>query len=568
MKKDLLIYQIALGSFMLSFSSCINQDFDIDDDKLDKNVTIGNSINLPIGDIEKISVYDQIKELYKDLEVDDNGTLYIEYGGTFPVKFPKFEIPSITTTERLLAIKNVSGTTVTIPSVSLGKEEITQKLVTDTIKNLAIDTKLSDNELTFEPKKIGFEAFTLKIGLHLLDVTLTDGISDNAEVIVDFIFPENYNFRGVTSNEIQMVVPFKEVSKAGEVYYPLAGRIEVESYELGGEEGIDYTVTLKIKTRDAIEYIYFEQEPKFYLSIDTDPNPPTLSYLECSIHGTKEFTGEEKGFAELQDVFGANDSLQFKNPSLSLELTTNLGTDFNLGLKLSRDVGSENEIVASLTDKLPFVKSTDGLAKTETYDLSPTNLVNFDKMISTPFPQSLGYTVQLIFNDDEAKLPPTDDLELSANYSFKIPFDFNNIDLSLNDTITNLFSEDTYEQVFSYTDNVIIEADNVGVNIGVDKNGKSNIELEIIANILDANSERIDIKLGKDEDKVKEGKGYYVLKNGKLSITIEGGNKLMKDARDLEFTFRLHGSGAIKNTDSIEIKGLRLRSDNGIHYEF
>jgi hypothetical protein len=539
MKKDLLIYQIALGSFMLSFSSCINQDFDIDDDKLDKNVTIGNSINLPIGDIEKITVYDQIKELYKDLEVDDNGTLYIEYGGTFPVKFPEYDIPDIEDENKRKEINKFVGEVPLPPSPTQDyKVDLIEEATTEYVLTIP---ELDDLNIQFDPKRMVFNALTLNVDFELSGIHVEPEDS-GAGIEIKITFSKHYGVDGTDQTKTY------NIDFAGD---GSLGQVIVNTYTFYPDEAGTLTYSLALKTGNATK-ITVEEGAEFNLKLSPANPKPDIEYIECSIKGENVFSGEVENFDKLQDAFGTNDvALEFNSPSLALRLTTNLGTDFKLGFDMKKTVGSE-EVGASLGDNLlEFENSGDGSAKTQSYALTPENMVGLGDIISTPFPTALNYDIRLKFEEDEAKLFPSNPLVLSANYKFKIPFDFNNIDLRLKETITNLFSEDTYDQVFSYTDDVTIEADNVAVNIG-----GGNIKLDIIATILDSKSNPI-INLDN------------VLKNDKLSIAIKGDDlEKMKEARHLEFTFRLHGSGAIKNTDSIEIKGLRLKSGSGIHYEF
>jgi hypothetical protein len=542
MKKSLLIHQIIFSCFILSFSSCINQDFDFDDEKLDTNVTLGgDSINLPVGNIEKISVYKELQKLYDQLEIGNDGVLYIEYDGTFPVEFPNFEVPEIEPTKRLSSIKKLNGE---IPIESIPEDGL--ELITDNIENLKIDPKLEDDELDFVPKEIEFSSFFIKVGLKLSGIDLNPE-DNNAEVIVTLTFPENYSFES-QPNTIEITVPFTDIKD--EVYYPSSGNIKVNSYTLGGSEEITYTAVLKKGNANKL----YAGAPTFYLIIEAAENP-VISYLQGNLKGTKPFEGVVGGFGDLQDAFGNSDVLEFKNPSLALDLTTNLGTSFNLGLELSKSVESGNKTFASLDEEnlLFFEKPGDGFTKIQSYLLTPENLVNFDKIINTPFPDQLDYTVKLVFEDEEAKLLPSDQLELSADYSFKIPFDFKEIDLSLKDTITNLFDEDIYEQVFSHAKkDISIEADLVDVSIG-----DEGIKLDISAAILDSHfNEIIDL-------------GHVLKDNNTLLIAIKKDDlEKMKNARHLGFTFRLSGKGAIKKDDYIQIKGVRLVSGSGIHYEF
>jgi hypothetical protein len=538
MKKNFLIYQIIFSFFILSFSSCINQDFDLDDEKLDTNVTLGSSINLPVGDIQKISVYEELQKVYDQLKVGDDNVLYIEYDGTFPVEFPDFEVPEIQKAETKTSIP-LSGD---VPLSSL----LEVPLLEDKIKDVITKPELEDNDFEFDPIEIGFKSLTLKIGFELSGISLAP-VSNTAEVVVTLTIPGNYSIDG-QANTIKKTVPFVDI-KPG---YNHLGEIKVNSYTFV-EDNEDLVYKIVLEKGNAVSLT--AANPIFTFVLEAENPKPEISYLQCSLSGTKEFTGKETGFGDLQGAFDSDDTLKFRNPSLVLDLATNLGVNFKLDIDLLRNAGSGDEISASLDDNnlLSFEKSADGSIKTQSYELTPENLVNFDNIISTPLPRELDYTVKLKLDDSNARLVSPGQWELSADYLFKIPFNFREINLSLKDTITNLFNEDTYEQVFSHTkENVSIEADLVDVSIG---NG--GIKLSISAVILDSKFKEI-INLG---SALKE--------DNTLSIAIKGDDlKKMKNARHLEFIFRLSGEGAIKKDDYIKINGVRLVSGSGIHYEF
>ncbi|MDR1631822.1 MAG: hypothetical protein LBR97_02905 [Dysgonamonadaceae bacterium] len=540
MKKDLLIYQIIFSFFILSFSSCINPDFDFDDEKLDTNVTLGSNINLPVGDIQEISVYEELKKVYDKLEVGTDGVLYIGYDGTFPVEFPDYETPTV---ERLVTESrlddDITGT-VTIPAATESTPLIQDQKVKYEVSSP--DLVGENDNLSITPKKIGFGSFILETGFELSNINFTS-YGSGAKLTVSLTFSDNYILKGYV-NQIKKSVLISSIINNS---YCSLGEIEVDSYTFDGREP---TLTYSVTLEGGNEPITLTAtDPKFKFILDSgDMN---VSYLDCTIDGKKDFSGTENGFGDLQGAFSDSDILQFRNPALSLNLTTNLGTDFKLGLDLSRSDG----ISASLGDNnlLSFKKPAEGSTETQSYELTPQNLVNFDNVISTPFPEELAYTVKLFFDNQDATLLPSDQLELSADYSFKIPFDFKKINLSLKDTITDLFDEDTYEQVFSYAkEDVSIEADLVEVSIG-----GGGIKLDISAAILDSNfNEIIDL-------------GSVLKDNNTLLIAIKGDDlKKMENARHLAFIFRLSGAGAIKIEDYIKINGLRLVSGSGIHYEF
>jgi hypothetical protein len=357
-------------------------------------------------------------------------------------------------------------------------------------------------------------------------------------------FSNNYSLKNPTDNQtIKKSILISDIAASS---YCSLGEIEVDSYTFEeGESELSYSVVLE-GGNSPITLTANSPVFNFFLEVD-NPNI-SVSYLECSINGTKAFSGTENGFGDLQGAFGKDDVLKFKDPSLAFYLTTNISANFGLDVDMSK-----NDILASLKESLTFEKSEEGSTTTQSYVLTPENLENFDEIISTPFPDELAYNVKLIFNNQEAKLLSPDQLTLSADYSFHVPFNFKEVDLSIKDTITDLFNEDTYEQVFSHTkENVSIEADLVDVSIG-----GGNIKLDVRATILGSDFKKI-IDLGS------------VLKeDNTLSIAIKGDDlKKMKNARHLEFSFRLSGEGAIKKDDYIKINGVRLVSDSGIHYEF
>lgn len=525
MRKNFLIYQIVLGFLVLSFASCINQDFDLDDGKLDTNVTLGDGISVPVGSIEKISIYDELLKVYDSLKVGDDGVLYVEYGGAFPVEFPAFEVPTpdgkIDVPTNITSLPSNGGS---IPVALLPLPLIQE---TQETYKISVPELIEEESLKITPKKVGFQSFKLEPRVKLTGLTFPN--AGDAKLVLSVKFSDHY---GLEEDEITREVPISALSGNDEEY--ILDPIEVESYSfVEGESGLTYSVTLEGES--SIQFT--ATSPKFTFILDPGNDKLSLSYLECSLEGEKEFKGEVAGFGDLQGAFSDNDTLVFNNPSLTLGLTTNLGADFKLGLDLSKDAkGTTTSAFLDPNSLLSFTKSTDGSEKTESYDLTPEKLNNFDEIISTPFPENLNYTVKLIFNDTEANLLPSDQLELSADYSFKIPFDFANISLSLNDTITGLFSEDTYDQIFGHVDDVSIVAD-LDVNIG-----GGGIELVVEA-----------VVLGSDYKEIPGLVSTTQSNNGNtLSIAIDSKDEVkMKKARHLELAFRLLGGGPIKTSDYI-----------------
>jgi hypothetical protein len=538
MKKAFLIYPVIFSFFMFIFSSCIHRDFNFDDEKLDKNITFSDSINLPIGSIQRISIYEELKKVYDPIKVGDDNVLCIGYEGTFPIKFPKYEIPTVEKLESTIPIIGFSGK-ITIPPVT---DRVTLIGGAKTKYEVERSKLIDDDDLTIIPEKVEFTSFAINMGFELSGI-IFESVGEDAQLIVSLTFPDDYNVKDNPGNTIiESVNIKKDIQDKGNFYCPL-GIVEINSYTFNDiTDELTYNVTLAIGNSPIV---FTATDPVFKLILEAENQNIAVSYLECSIDGIKTFKGTEGGFGDLQNAFGETNILEFKDPSVSVNLTTNLESQFEWDIEMSKD-----NLTAYL--QKPFLFDEGSTRKT--FVLTPENFINFDKIISTPFPDELDYKVELTFNNQKAKLLSPDQIVITSDYLFNIPLNFNRIDLSVKDTITDLFGKDIYDQIFSYAQkDISIEADLVDVSIG---DGKINVDIS--AAILDADFKEI-IHLGSilREDKTPN-----------LSIII-GANDLekMKKARHLKFDFRLSGEGAITESDYISISGVRLISGSGIHHE-
>lgn len=521
MKKNFLICRIIFSFFILAFSSCINSDFDLNDDKMDPTVDVGDSISVPVGDIERIVVYDKLVKLYDKIKVREDGVLYVKYDGTFGVEFPDFEFPKIEEIE--INVNEIPLSNGELPFVDV------DNLIENSEEIKISKPDLTDGELEFDPVEIGFSSLTLDVGFIFSGVVPNN---DDAQIVVTVKLPESY----VVDGERELTKEFPFDGKPHSL-----GKIKVNSYKFAGDGTLSYRVGLKKNGADLLTVN--DPQLKFTLKAES-PNPPEISWLKCHLSGSKTFSGTESGFGDLLNVFGENDTLQFSAPSLSLHLNTNLETSFKLGISMS-DGGS-----SPLKDSWEFKKPSHDTV----FAAKPEMLKD---LISTPFPEKLDYNVSLEFDKEEmTRLLPKDQMVFSADYSFEIPFSLDRINLSLNDTITDLFSEDTYEQIFRHIGDIFIKAD-LKSSIG---NG--DITMDISAAILDSAFVEITPLVTVKVDKISEDRDSLLT----IEIKSEEAEK-MKKARHLAFTFRLSGSGDMKKDDYIEVKNLRIISNKGLHYE-
>jgi hypothetical protein len=537
MRTIFLSYLAVFSLFILSLSSCVNHDFDLNDKYLDNSVTFGDSINIPIGSIQPISIYEELQKVYEQIQVGDNGILYIGYDGTFPVEFPKYEISSMDKTETVTDILGLSG----MVTISPETEEFPLLSDAETTYEVIRPELVEDADFEIDPKKIEFETFIINADFKLPNINF-NSMGDNARLTVSLTFPDNYILENSIAGDSHTIKGFAYIKNITGDYCSL-GKIRIKSYTF--DENTDPGITYKVALEGSGEEIKFtaNNDPKFMLLLEGEKESISVSSLDCTINGIKEFEGTEDGLDGMQSAFDENNILEFKNPSMDVNLITNLGSYFELGINMSKENTN-----ASLNSPLLFTNS----AEKQHHTLSTEDFTDLEKLVSTPIPDMFEYKVSLIFKNQNAKLPSPSEITMETDYSFKIPFDFSRIELTIKDTIADLFDEDIYNMVFSHTKkNVAIEADLVDISI-------EGVDLEITAAILDADFKEI----FHVDSEVKDQKPN-------LSFAIEGNNlEKMEKARHLEFSFRLSGEDAvITDKDYIEIKGLRIVSSSGIHFE-
>jgi hypothetical protein len=350
---------------------------------------------------------------------------------------------------------------------------------------------------------------------------------------------------------------------AGDNQYTINNIAKLFSYEYRDESILlDYNVQMNVINPTSISII---GPPQFYMEFSINNNNVSLEYITGTAKGAETFSGSI-ATGDFTDAFKGN-ILAFKNPSIYLNLQTNLQSNFNMDMKLASKNENNSEIATASVSNLEYTKSTSGEIKEAHYLLSPKytgvdywQAFAFNTLF-TEIPRSVTYDLKVNFNDDNIILYP-EGLALSVSYAIKLPFDFDALKLSVSDTITNLFSEDLYDAVFKYAKgNLKIQADNVELSLGTDMN------ITVIAKILNENYQGIGIQ---DQTIVLSSGSDNA---GKFVVEIQQEDmEKMRHAKHLEFVFELNGNGAIIDVNYdrasyIHIQKLRIISDAGIHYE-
>ncbi|MDR3218480.1 MAG: hypothetical protein LBU22_05780 [Dysgonamonadaceae bacterium] len=569
MKKKILFVQLALSFFILFFSSCIEHDYDLTDDKLDKNVVISpDGANVPIGDLERISIFEELKKQYNDIKDDDDDILYIEYSGNFEgLDLPSYDIFHV----EQQSTKKIS---VNFPKVINIPAPINNQALL--LNPEAIAYKLPvpefDENWSFKPEEIKFDNFMVKARFQLSGVNYVSG---DAKLILEFDFPTEYfTVKGGNNGKIRREVV---LSKTNDMNYVLS-EIAIESYrypKAGAEAHIAFQLYLDV----ANSFSGTANQPTFQLFFESDNNGNLINSVRGAVSGKKSFTGAIKNIDGLNSSFSGN-KLEFGNPSLCLTLHTNLGADSKLDIdKIDAHNGTDP---LSLKGVLDFAKPTTiGAVKATSYYLAPylsthpgdlpsgskgeiLAIDNLFKSGNGSIPKKIDYAFTLNVHDEQAVISARG-MTMEGNYVFKLPLLFDNLSLAIDAPPISLGNEYLHKMLFQYQkEKIALKADIVNVVIGTDT--QQNTELNIIAEVelLDAKEQVINVS-GVKTPVVNLHNGEN--KDFSIDIVKDYLDKA-ENATYLRFRFTLAGGNiALTKNDYIDIRGLRVVTDGGIHFE-
>jgi hypothetical protein len=579
MKKQLLFFRLLPGIFIFFLSSCINHDYDLTDENLDKDVVFSpGGFNVPVGSIDTIFIGDELRKFLDENETEiltdpENGVFYIQYSGEFPVEFPEYTVPEFkgietepVDVEGIVPKDMVDPYPLTLPfNASDPIQIVSDKQANYNLEQPYFRTPKEGLEVSIEQSY--FSRYELNITVYLYHMKFLE--NSNAKLLLAMDFPNNFTFQEggkdpiTGKTHIEKTIDVAEFKGDDQIIQCTVTEVaKLFSYKYDLENVIlDYNVTLQI---DGQTDIRLTDAPEFNMDISINNDNVALDYVIGSVIGIESIAGSiETG--DFTDAFKGN-ILDFKNPSLYLNLQSNLQVDFNMDMILVAKGSEDEEIGSAFVDNLEFGKSA-GELKEEQYLLSPIQPEGVDywkefKMntLFRQIPKEMTYEMNAHFNENNVKLYP-EGLTLSALYTIKLPFDFEDLSLQISDTITDLFSEELYDALFEYAEgNLKIQADNVDLVLGTD------MSIEVTAKILDENYQGVGI--ADQTFSLQSGP-----QNKGFAVEIKPADmEKMVDARHLEFAFRLKGSGAIidvnyNQASYIHIQKLRIISDAGVHYE-
>ncbi len=564
---QLMLYTTAITALFF-LPACVDKDYDLDDDNLDKNgVWSPFGINVPLGRVDSIVVYNELKNQFtgtnNEFFYDPDGTMYVQYSGDFNIEIPKIDAPEIAP---ILVDANVTlpmGGSIPLPA------------------NQNVD--ITDGNTAYQmgaPNYSGEGWFITidSIGFATCDIVITvsfSGIlfenSGSGVLNLSLTLPPDIILPAGTANPIQKTVNIKDFT--GNKYTLPA--IKVVGYNYNKDTKFQYNVTMSTG-KDGMTVRTSSGDFAFNMTLETKNIVPAVFKAKADVN--QMISGGINDFNTFFDSFD-DDIFNFYNPAMGVELNTNIGVNFNLdvtNLTATNKTGGKEVVTGpSLPIKKPSPINVTNFEDTK-YWLSshnenvPANTswksMDISKLINYR-PYSIDYNLLLKSTDNNSILFFRG-MEATGKYTMKLPFSFTNLYLTISDTIRDVFSEDMYENFFeksSANDSLVIIAD--AIDISFKQAAENSVELSLEPKILDENGNILNnVGITVSPTTVKNGSD----KNLRIKIT---GLKNLKDAKHLSLSFMAKGGTTatplkLTKDDYIQIKKLKFKMSGGYHFEF
>jgi len=567
----LLSYAIAVATVFF-FSACVDKRYNLDDDNLDKSgVFSPNGGTVPIGSVEKIMLYEQIQKLFpeeqkENFRVDADGTIFLLYSDPFDVNFemPALEVPpvdDIVFNAPGSIPDNIDGLpipgppyTITIPASSAITGDDLMPPYNNSEK-YEIDLALHGDGWTVESiDSIGFKKCTIDITAGFTGITFpTPG---NSLVKLKLTLPDNIILVNESDRTIEKSVLISDFN-GGQLSL---AQIAIAGYKNNPNAEITYSVELDLGNK-GVTASSPDGNFSFDLTLTTGAAGIVPSQTKGKIAVKQSITGSVNNFNTFFESFGVENTLDFRNPALGIELiTSNIGFKPNLNINLNNGVKTDVTLalnpVSKQTTQLWLAPNDEGFQPPYIFGKMDIN----NLLISRP--ETFNYELTLSNDENKDVVLSAEGMDIKGSYMLKLPFDFSNLVLVVSDTIHNVFTQDIYDGFFkkqTRPTDLKIESDSVEVRFS------NPITLTVTANILDENGKSIPGASGSGILTKEENSENYT-----MEIKIQGlESGQMEKAKHLALSFSAKAKPLrLTDKDYIQIKKLKFTTNNGFHFDF
>ena len=570
LKQIRLVPYAIVVTTLLFFSACVDKSYNLDDDNLDKTGVISpDGGTVPLGSVDEINVYDQlVKQFTGNNDVifsyDPDGALFIQYNGDFNIDMPSIEPPTIDPIS-IPTVNDIPGipknsTLQTLPllpgaSIPVAKDGITYQMD---------EPVSSGTNWSIEINSVDFNACDIIVTINFGGISF--GGTDPGKLLVSLELPPN-----IVPVDNRVLTEEVDLLKNPNINNYTFPAIKVKRYDYASDAQIKYDVSLEVGKEIIVTT---QNSVSFDMTFKTTGIDPSLFRGKASVKIEDSINDFNTFFDSFKD-----DVLNLDNPAMGIEINTNIGAKFNLNVNSLTAVNKDGETSIGGAS-LVLAKPNPPIGVTNFVDtkywLSPKEenvpagwqfkTMAIDELINAR-PSGIKYDLDLKTADgpDDVAEFFVKDMNITGKYTLKLPFSFTKMNITVSDTIMNVFTKDLYDNFFKDAgadDYLEIRADSVDIHFpGAAANS---VTLNVIANILKDDGTRLDGVTFKSDPITNGNVG-----DNPLVIQIKG-LKSMEDARHLELSFSADAKSLLKLTkdDYIQIGRLKFSTNRGYHFNF
>jgi hypothetical protein len=551
-KKLLLLMSVSV--FLLS---CMDNKYDIDE--LNKEaVWSPGGINLPIGNVKPFLLENELKKLFDDetvLKTDGNGVLYMEYSGSFA-----FDIPDIATTldeGDLSQGVNVPMSSALTTLITSSPIKLTGAIQVAPTTSFSYDLPEPDieagSEWDFTVDSVGLTNCSLKANFTLGFNVDDRGTKTKLKVV--FTFPPEFVLKN-SGNTIT-----KEIDLGTENNVLLAELAGFNSTNTS--TNVSYSIELAFGDNT---YVSRRGSAAPYFDMELFVTNPQLTTIKARVSiADQEIADDKIEIGDLSEALGEHGIIVPDNPSLTVTANTNL----DLGLEIVpdkikavkngtsvREVGGGStymKIPANTPSVYLFAAHYDG-------SVPENHFISLDiGSLVKEKPDEIAYSFKANAITDKVVYFQAGNINLTADYTFKIPFSFREINLDIEPVILeDVFDGDIAEDIFKENSGgVTIYADTALISIG-----DNDSDLSINFNIA---------YLDEDKNVIKDK--TQIFKSGVNTLNFSEENLAnLKNARHIQFSVQIVKADngrplTFTDRDKIVIRKLKIKKTGGLPFD-
>ncbi len=432
---------LSLMSFAILASSCVNDEYDMSGDNLNKDVTLfEDGVTLPLGTTEQIKMKDLLKDVNTDvLQVGENGEYYVDYSGSFEM-------------DKDLA--SVAGLVdVNIPNVDLSQDVtfsffdsgapvphfeivVIDKLETDIKESIEVEF-LSAKDMPKELKSLGVITVGETYINLAMDASPFMSKLGSAKLTVDFdmTLPEIIRLAGQESNVLKLsgVADEKGVVKIDPVRVE-AFDVNTDALGQGVKDVIKVDGTVKLSdlpedlSMDVVQSLMGELSFGFDVSLknaDSSKKDIEIKKVTGKVDYRFDPVVQDVDLSDINELLGDSGSsvnLDFYRALLGLEAVTNFGVPVVADMVLVPYYGGR-------PDESRSIAAAVALNASPSADKDAVTKYTFDEEdvlgLIRKLPEKLELRVDACTDPKkEAVVEPGAEYRLAVGYNMNIPMEF------------------------------------------------------------------------------------------------------------------------------------------------